>query len=112
VVPEKYEANKLLKVRVKLLIMLFMSILHVMKKFTCQEKFEFFRKNRLLTDLRNLHTINLVTRNLPVNFFLVLNDLTRRSCYLTNLFNNIVLKLFLLFFQKYLLKDLSYKLRI
>jgi hypothetical protein len=38
--PEKYEAdNELSKVREKLFIMLFMSILHIMTKFTCQEKF-------------------------------------------------------------------------
>ena len=46
--PEKYEAAKRLpKLRVKLLIALFLSILHVMKKMTCKKNF--------LHDIKNVY---------------------------------------------------------
>ena len=37
--------------------------------FTCHKKILIFSKNLLLTVTCNLHTINLVTRNLPVDFY-------------------------------------------
>ena len=47
-IPEKYEAAKRLpKLRVKLLIALFLSILHVMKKMTCKKNF--------LHDIKNVY---------------------------------------------------------